>query len=197
LDEYQIGKYEVTNRQYTLCVKAGICRSVPDLGIEKNLHPVVNVSWYDAKAYCEWVGGRLPTEAEWEKAASWDDGAKTKRTYPWGETINCTYANYKGKDGGNDPCVGDTMPVGSYESGKSPYGVYDMAGNVWEWVSSLRMPYPYDADDGREDMSSTDVRVLRDGSGDSYANFVRSAFRSGSYPTLNFNGVGFRCSRSP
>ena len=199
LDQFQIGKYEITNRQYAQCVKVGRCRGVPDPGVEKEMHPVVKVSWNDAKEFCEWVGGRLPTEAEWEKAASWDDGAKTKHTYPWGGTSDCTYANYAGKEGGNDTCVGDTMPVGSYESVKSPYGLYDMAGNASEWVSSLRMPYPYDADDGREEMSmsSTDVRVLRGGSWGLSVNFVRSVSRSGSYPTLNFDAVGFRCSRSP
>jgi formylglycine-generating enzyme required for sulfatase activity len=195
LDEYQIGKYEVTNRQYAQCVKAGICRGLPDLGEEKALHPVVYVTWYDAKAFCEWVGGRLPTEAEWEKAASWNDETKTKSVYPWGDIIDCSFANYRGKDNGTADCVGDTTPVGRYESGKSPYGVYDMAGNVWEWVSSLYFPYPYDAKDGREEMRSG-VQVLRGGSwyGDVY--IVRSANRDAVIPSFTpYYVIGFRCAR--
>jgi formylglycine-generating enzyme required for sulfatase activity len=195
LDEYQIGKYEITKRQYAQCVKASICPVVANMGEGKELHPVGNVNWYDAKAFCEWAGGRLPTEAEWEKAAIWDKEARTKRTYPWGETIDCTHANYYDKDG-DDYCVGDTTPVGSYESGKSPYGLYDMSGNVVEWVSSLDMPYPYDANDGREDISSAGYRVLRGGTWGSNYNSVRSAFRYGFEPTGASREIGFRCSRS-
>jgi formylglycine-generating enzyme required for sulfatase activity len=144
------------------------------------------------------VGGRLPTEAEWEKAASWDDQARTKRTYPWGETIDCTRANYYGKDGGNDFCVGGTTPVGSYESGTSPYGLYDMAGNVWEWVNSLYMSYPYNANDGREDMNSSDARVLRGGARHSYGDYdVRSSNRFFGLPSDSNGYFGFRCSRDP
>ncbi len=190
LNEYQIGKYEVTNKQYNQCLRAGVC--VGSLVNTKLDHPVVNVNWYAAKTYCEWVGGRLPTEAEWEKAASWDDKTKTKRTYPWGETIDCSYANYYGKDGG---CVGNTTPVGSYESGKSAYGLYDMAGNVWEWVSSLYVPYPYDANDGREDMSSSDDRALRGGPWFQEEHFLRTTYRYGFHPTVTLESLGFRCSR--
>jgi formylglycine-generating enzyme required for sulfatase activity len=192
LPEYEIGKYEVTNRQYAQCVKAGICAgSAYDDG--KALHPVVNVNWYGAVTYCEWVGGRLPTEAEWEKAARGTDG----RTYPWGEGVDCDHANYYGKDNGNSVCVGDTTPVGSYESGKSPYGVYDMAGNVWEWVSSLYMPYSFSLTDGREDMNSSDVRTLRGGSwGASVGLYIRSAIRYWRFPAETDSGIGFRCARS-
>jgi hypothetical protein len=196
LDEYQIGEYEVTNRQYAQCVKAGICSSPANkryTAQDYERHPVTDVSWYDANDYCDWVGGRLPTEAEWEKAARGTDG----RTYPWGEGIDCTLANYSGKDNGNDFCVGDTTPVGSYESGKSPYGAYDMAGNVWEWTSSLYMGYPYDVSDGREELSSSDLRVLRGGSWDGNDNYVRSANRGGNGPSLTVIYVGFRCARSP
>ena len=161
--------------------------------MDKLTQPVINVNWYAAKTYCEWVGGRLPTEAEWEKAASWDDQAQTKSTYPWGETIDCTYANYFGKD----YCVGDTTPVGSYESGKSPYGLYDMAGNAWEWVSSLYKPYPYDPNDGREDLNSADIRVMRGGSWNDDDYGVRSAGRNWDIPADTFSGIGFRCARSP
>jgi formylglycine-generating enzyme required for sulfatase activity len=197
LDEYQIGKYEVTNRQYSQCVQAGVCPQASDLGEGKDLHPVVDVSWYDAKTFCEWLGGRLPTEAEWEKAASWDHQTKTKRTYPWGETIDCTYANFYGKDDGNDVCVGETMPVGSYESGKSPYGLYDMGGNVLEWVSdwydesyyaSSPAINPFGPDSGK-------YRVLRGGSWSNFDYYVRSAYRFRINPIDQSSRFGFRCSR--
>jgi formylglycine-generating enzyme required for sulfatase activity len=196
LDTFEIGRYEVTNHQYAQCEKAGVCRGMSDPGVEKQFHPVVNVTWYDAIAFCEWVGGRLPTEAEWEKAASWDNRARTKHIYPWGETIDCSYANYYDNDR-SDFCVGDTMPVGSYERGKSPYGLYDMMGNVWEWVSSLYMPYPYDAHDGREEMNSSDPRVMRGGSWYFNLTIPRSADRVSSIPAIASNEVGFRCVLSP
>jgi formylglycine-generating enzyme required for sulfatase activity len=193
VNEFQIGKYEVTNRQYNQCLRAGVCTgSIVPVNLD---HPVVNLNWHAAKTYCEWVGGRLPTEAEWEKAASWDNETKSKRRYPWGETIDCEYANYYGQDGGNDSCIGFATPVGRYERGKSPYGLYDMAGNVWEWVSSSYMPYPYDSNDGREEMDSTDVRVLRGGSWGNSDFYLRSAVRYWVVPENSFNNIGFRCAR--
>ncbi|MFZ5902608.1 MAG: SUMF1/EgtB/PvdO family nonheme iron enzyme [Chloroflexota bacterium] len=198
VDEFQIGKYEVTNRQYAQCAKAGICGGKSDVGEGKAFHPVVNVTWYDAVVYCEWVGGRLPTEAEWEKAARGPStGSGDGRTYPWGEGIDCDHANYYGKDNGNDYCIGDTTPVGSYESGKSPYGAYDMAGNVWEWVSSLYMPYPYSLTDGREDLTASGSRVLRGGSWNNLDDSVRSSLRLRYIPSVTYDLIGFRCSRSP
>ena len=184
VDEFQIEKYEVTNRQYNQCVKADICVGNA-IAKGKDLHPVVNVTWYDANAYCGWADGRLPTEAEWEKAARGTD----ERTYPWGEDISCDKANYQSS------CVGDTSPVGSYESGKSLYGVYDMAGNVWEWTSSLYQSYPYNALDGREELGSTDFRVLRGGSWSNHEIGARSAFRLNYAPSNTYDGVGFRCAR--
>jgi formylglycine-generating enzyme required for sulfatase activity len=192
LPEYQIGKYEVTKLQYAQCIKADICVVGSAFTEDRALHPVLNVSWYDANAYCEWVGGRLPTEAEWEKAARGTDG----RIYPWGESIDCSLANYYGKDNGNDYCVGDTTPVGSYPAGVSPYGVYDMAGNVWEWTSSLYQSYPYDSADGRENMISSDNRVLRGGSGFHGDGYARSAYRYNHLPSYFNPDIGFRCARS-
>ena len=190
LDTYYIDKYEVTNALYKACVDAGVCEEPSDTENYNNSqyaqHPVVYVNWNKANEYCEWRGARLPTEAEWEKAARGTDG----RTYPWGEEIDSSFANY----GGN---VGDTTPVGSYESGVSSYGAYDMAGNAWEWVSSLYQGYPYSANDGREDLLDTSgSRVLRGGAWNSNANGVRSAARDSFDPSVTLNLIGFRCSRS-
>jgi formylglycine-generating enzyme required for sulfatase activity len=200
LDTFEIGTFEVTNEQYYRCVEAGACslpRNQKYNSPEYLDHPVVDVSWFDAKAFCEWndPNGRLPTEAEWEKAARGTDG----RIYPWGEEIDCSLANYYGKDNGNDYCVGDTTPVGSYLDGVSPYGTYDMAGNVWEWVNDW-----YDVDYygispesnplGPED---GDEKVLRGGSWDDYFDLVRSADRLRFDPAVTSSIVGFRCASSP
>jgi formylglycine-generating enzyme required for sulfatase activity len=199
LDEYQIGKYEITNRQYIQCVKAGSCD--PPVNARYALeeyapHPVTNVNWDYATDYCAWMGGRLPTEAEWEKAASWDDGTKTKRTFPWGETIDCTYANYSGNDNGNVPCVGDTTPVGSYEGGKSPYGLYDMGGNVFEWVNDWYEYYQNSPSSNPLGPDSGTFRVLRGGSWYYGDDLARSAFRNYFNPSYTGYVVGFRCARS-
>jgi formylglycine-generating enzyme required for sulfatase activity len=178
-------------------VKANICSPVPYLGEGKNLHPVLNVNWDNARIFCEWVGGRLPTEAEWEKAASWDDETKTKHTYPWGETIDCSYANYRGKDGGNDFCVFDTTPVGNYESGRSPYGLYDMAGNVWEWVNDWydENYYQYSPSSNPLGPDSGRYRVLRGGSWLIDDSSVRSAIHYGNSPDVGDVNIGFRCAQ--
>jgi len=190
LDEFQIGKYEITNLQYAQCVKAGVCVGSA-FGDDKELHPVVNVSWFDAKTYCEWVGGRLPTEAEWEKAASWDPKTNTKFTYPWGNSDpTSTLLNYNGEADG-------TTSVGKFPDGVSPFGLFDMAGNAIEWTSSRYQPYPYTANDGREDLNSSNTRVLRGGSW-LYDDFsARSAKRFRDSPTSANPIEGFRCARSP
>ena len=188
LPAYRIGKYEVTNRQYAQCIKAGSCVGSA-FGEGKDLHPVVSVTWHDAKAYCEWVGGRLPTEAEWEKAASWDAESQTKFVYPWGnDDPTSALLNYNFN-------ISDTTPVGKYPAGEN--GLFDMAGNVWEWTSSLYQPYPYEASDGREDMSSSESRVLRGGSWYYLVSNLRTSSRSSYDPTDAFNLLGFRCARSP
>ena len=188
LDTYYIDKYEVTNALYKACVDAGVCDQ-PIITTDYNnsqyaQHPVVYVTWNMAKEYCEWRGARLPTEAEWEKAARGTDG----RTYPWGEEIDSSFANY----GGN---VGDTTSVGSYESGVSPYGAYDMAGNVWEWVADWYDAYP--GNTVSNDNYGTTYRVLRGGSWYYDDSGVRSANRVRVNPASSSGYVGFRCSRSP
>jgi len=201
LDAYYIDKYEVTNRLYKTCVDAGICQPPVYVSSYTRLKPfnyyensefddfpVIFVDWNMAKTFCEWRGARLPTEAEWEKAARGTDA----RTYPWGEGIDCTKGNFKY---GNEDCNEDTTAVGSYEEGKSPYGVYDMGGNVWEWVSSLYKPYPYDATDGRENLNSSEKRVIRGGSWYFSDSFAQTSLRYPKEATILEYDVGFRCAR--
>ena len=147
LGNYWIDQFEVTNAMYAKCVESGVCNA-PNIKksyshnqyyehIEFSDYPVIYVSWYDANDYCSWAERRLPTEAEWEKAAGWDANTQNSRLYPWGSTIDSFYANY------NDN-VGDVIAVGAYEKGRSFYGAYDMGGNVWEWTSSMLKRYPYE-----------------------------------------------------
>jgi formylglycine-generating enzyme required for sulfatase activity len=185
----------VTQAQYQVYVEATRA-SAPDLweggkplpGREE--HPVVSVSWGDAQRYCAWLTeitghvNRLPTEAEWEKAARGTDG----RLFPWGDEWDATRCNTV--ESGREA----TVPVGSHASGASPYGVLDMAGNVWEWTSSARADYPYDAADGREgaDESNCGRRVVRGGSFLLDQKYARCAIRYGSDPERRPWMYGFR-----
>ena len=196
LDAYYIDKYEVTNAQYGEFMKATE-RSAPEFWNNSRFNqpdqPVVGVTWHDAEAYCKWAGKRLPTEAEWEKAARGTDG----RQFPWGnEAPTCEYAVMD--DGGNGCGKDKPWPVGSKPKGVSPYGVHDMVGNVWEWVNDWydEEYYSQSPDRNPTGPSSGRVKVLRGGSwGDSNPNGLRAASRYGFRPGYGFVNDGFRCAR--
>ena len=140
---FYIDKYEVTNLQYKKFndeTKRKSPRHFSNRTFPKGKadHPVVYTTWEDANAYCDWAGKRLPTDVEWEKAARGTDG----RTYPWGDEFDIKHANMPLRWAELGRQFGDTTPVGAFEKGKSPYGVYDMTGNVWEWTSSWYEAYP-------------------------------------------------------
>jgi len=190
LDEFYIDKYEVTNEQYNQCVNVGPCSPNEKYdGFTAPQQPVIGVNWNQANTYCRWAKKRLPTEAEWEKAARGTDG----RTYPWGEGIDCTKANYS--ECGHKK----TKPVGAYPSGASPYGAMDMAGNVWEWCSDWYDKNFYSSSPSRNPMGpgSGKYRVLRDGSWNNDPLSLRSSDRFWGNPgSWDYYG-GFRCARTP
>jgi formylglycine-generating enzyme required for sulfatase activity len=205
LEAFWIDRYEVTNAQYAEFLNAtqgdqGRCgghicadtkaenpdshllyqegRYVAERGYDD--HPVIEVSWYGAKAYCEHYGKRLPSEVEWEKAARGTDSA----TYPWGEKFDPHKLN-------SDYRVGDTTPVGSYPDGASPYGACDMAGNVWEWVADWYEAYP--DSDYRSPFFGHKYKVVRGGSWNHPGDDARCARRDIAHPDRRLRVVGFRC----
>lgn len=196
LEAFYIDKYEVTNEMYDACVYAVECRKPQRTGsVTHNTYfdnpvfanyPVIYVDWKMAKTYCEWRGARLPTEAEWEKAARGTD----ERVYPWvGDKLDCSFANYAG-------CVGDTTPVDQHEKGQSIYGVFGLSGNVWEWTSTLYDLYPYSATDGREDLKAPGERIARGGSWHQFggnSGNVRADTRFKLDPAYLGAYVGIRC----
>ncbi|HMV95567.1 MAG TPA: bifunctional serine/threonine-protein kinase/formylglycine-generating enzyme family protein [Anaerolineales bacterium] len=187
LDEFYIDKYEVTNSDYRVCVVDGVCKPPQDMTNYNNPkyenHPVVYVDWEMARTYCDWRDAQLPTEAQWEKAARGMDA----RTYPWGEGIACSQANYLS-------CIEDTQPFDSYAGSLSPYGAYNMAGNVWEWVADWYSPaYDVSETDNPVGAESGERRVLRGGGWNQHEYLLRTSARLGVVPTDVFLSFGFRC----
>jgi formylglycine-generating enzyme required for sulfatase activity len=180
-------KYEVTVAQYRkFCAATGRqMPSAPSWGWRDD-HPIVNVSWHGAVAYCQWAGVRLPTEAEWEYAA------RGGKQYEYGTStgeLTSELAHFS-----QDVSTGGTRPVGSYPA--NPFGLHDMAGNAWEWCSSLYLPYPYVADDGRENVSASGDRTLRGGAWGSAVVTCFAAYRGRLAPALRDYVNGFRCAQS-
>ncbi|MBE9210935.1 ergothioneine biosynthesis protein EgtB [Nostoc sp. LEGE 06077] len=215
LDTYWIDRYPVTCGQYREFMAAGGYEN-PDwwseagwqwLQIEQvtqplywqsdrsyDNHPVCGVSWYEAEAYSRFVGKRLPTEAEWEKAASWDAQTKRRRTYPWGEEIPTSeYCNC-------DRLISQTTPVDTYPAGKSAYGLFDTLGNVWEWTDSWFAPYQgfqsYPYVGYSQVYFDNQHRVLKGGSWATRPWVVRSSFRNWYHPCVRQVFAGFRCATS-
>jgi serine/threonine-protein kinase len=195
LDAFWIDKYEVTNALYKKCVDASRCKAPSDSSsstrnsyygnAQFDNYPVIYVSLNDANAYCVWAGKKLPTEAQWEKAARGTDA----RTFPWGNTFDASKLN------SSDSGKGDTTPVGSYPEGASPYGALDMAGNVWEWIADWYDAKYYSTSPVRNPTgptSDTYRQALRGGSWRTF-NGVRSAWRDQANPDLRIYGTGFRC----
>jgi formylglycine-generating enzyme required for sulfatase activity len=191
LKAYFVDRHEVTNGQYKKFVEATGSRPPEHwengvVPLEREMYPVINVNWYDASRYCQWLGKRLPTEAEWEKAARGTDG----REYPWGNEWDAQKAN-SGETG-----IGDLTPVGKFENGKSPYGVYDMAGNVWEWTADWYKPY--EGSTYMSDAFGEKYKVVRGSSWGGMGHYAIPAFYRTSYrfyvpPEGAFPDAGFRC----
>ena len=193
LDTYKIGKTEVTKKQYRQCIKAGVCRTISPLEFletDQENFPVTFVDWEDATAFCRWYGYRLPTEAEWEKAAR---GENDGRIFPWGDQLpDCERTTLLG-------CTEGPVPVGEHEENASPYGVLDMSGNVWEWVAdwygsdyyaiapNVNPPGPATREENNY------YRVLRGGAATDKKEQLRIANRRGDSPDTRNHLIGFRC----
>ena len=215
LDAYWIDQVEVTNGMYELCVNSGECRPPKELRSDNRQeyfgnpefrdYPVVYVTWFDADVYCQWAERRLPTEAEWERAARGDD----KRNYPWGDELPNEF------NSNSLNIVGDTTRVGSYAEGASPFGVLDLAGNVWEWVADRYQPNYYGESplENPQGPSAEEVqnlyRVIRGGSFQEDGIFLRLVNRSffegpnpradqktEEYYGKSTNRIGFRCAQN-
>ena len=196
VEAFYIDIHEVTNTEYKVFVDS--MKAEPphhwmngSYPVGRDGYPVSGISWYDATRYAEFVGKRLPTEAEWEKAARGMDG----RLYPWGDEFD----NKKANNGNR------LMPVMQLPEGRSPYGLYDMAGNVAEWVNGWFAPYPRaeaDLPDAniskhKPDYGTKEYRIYRGGSWNSFGKYLRCANREKAKPTDRWSQIGFRCAMDP
>jgi formylglycine-generating enzyme required for sulfatase activity len=204
LDAFWIDRSEVTNAQYAKCVENGDCQE-PDTKSPSSSeyyyfasqyadYPVTYVNWDMAAAYCKWAGRRLPTEAEWEKAARGSDG----RLYPWGnDAPACSLANYLA---GGNTCAGSQISmVGSHPEDASPYGAFDMAGSVWEWMADRYSAGYVESSSVRNPTGSEngESRVLRGGAWDFFTWGLGSAYRNWYNPAEAIYNFGIRCAASP
>ena len=202
---FWLDRTEVTNGRYQKCVDAGVCRPPQEEGsFDRSVYyndeayddyPVIHVDWYRAAAYCNWVGGKLPTEAQWEYAAR---GPENRR-YPWGDGPDGTRLNYcdancplEHADPTNDDGYLDTAPVGTYASGASWCGALDLVGNVWEWVWDWYGFYPSEEHPAWLASDMTD-RVIRGGAWDTSGDHARCTFRNWFNPAKSHDSIGFRC----
>ncbi len=217
LDGFFMDITEVTNAQYRACVAKGACADPQHTGSltregyyldsDFDLFPVIFVSYHQAQSYCQWAGKRLPTEAQWEKAAR----GQKEFTYPWGDhRPDCTMSNFSkmiseydetGEMVFSQTCFGDTVKVDQYPSYLSPYGIYNMAGNVAEWVSDWYLEQYYDSGIYPDNLNNPQGpgdgkrRVYRGGGFANNMYLIRTAFRSHGLPGSSFAHVGFRCAK--
>ncbi len=223
LDAYWLDRTEVTNSMYGSCVKAGACVKPASLiyysDPDYSNHPVAFVSWVNAGDYCSWAGRRLPTEAEWEKAARWDPKHNAQLTYPWGNEYDCKLGNFDDETEIDASLMPDksvncdgyvrSAPVGSFPQGASPYGALDMGGNVWEWVhdafievdpfnASLKNYYAISPASNPQgvDPTITEYRGMRGGSWSWTFGEGRAAYRLWYGKDDKYDSVGFRCALS-
>jgi formylglycine-generating enzyme required for sulfatase activity len=195
LSDFWIYRYEVTNQQYAFCVATGQC-TPPDLDDNeaytdprRTNDPVVGVDWGQAAGYCEFVHGRLPTEAEWEKTATWDAELQVKRNWPWGDNgPTCSLLNY-------NYCVGKTTPVNKYPDGQSFYGAFDISGNVYEWVADFYKPEYYTESPAQDPPGPEfgEKRSVRSSTYESGGDATIPAMRSSLKPYEHRPDLGFRC----
>lgn len=216
LDPYFIDETEVTNGEYKQCVDAGVCS--PPASANATYHeayfgdptfddyPVIFVSWFDAETFCTWRGARLPSEAEWEKAAGFEPEEALKFRFPWGDEFDGTRLNYCDAncprdfaDVAVDDGHRDTAPVGSYANGRSPSNIYDLSGNVMEWVADWYDARYYEVSSDTNPLGPLEgtARVIRGGSWLSPEDSVHTTSRDSFDPSVARANLGFRCAMTP
>ncbi|MFN8380506.1 MAG: formylglycine-generating enzyme family protein [Anaerolineales bacterium] len=202
--DYWMARFTVTNEQYHAFDRPSRLRTILYRLDRNPNYPIINVTWVDAMKYCRWLNDsfkselpagwmlRLPTEAEWEKAARGTDG----RIYPWGDEFGDDRGNFA--EGERMPRP--VLPAGQFSpQGDSPYGCSDMAGNVWEWTHSLMKPYPYNANDGREQETDRQYHVVRGGSamGGDWAARCANRVEADQYMLKGYFDIGIRVCLAP